>query len=70
MVRGRVRAGVWAWGRGRVGTDPRPVTPPQLLSRIEACVCSQIEPQGLEQPAASRVLVQMWSAPPVRFQYG
>ena len=42
-----------------VGTPPSPVTAPQLLRRIEARVWSQIEPQGLEHPAASRVFDQI-----------
>jgi hypothetical protein len=52
------------------GTPPSPVTPPQFESMIEARVGSQTEPQGLEQPPASRVLVKIWSAPPLALKYG
>eukprot|EP00966_Prymnesium_polylepis_P034638 805431-Prymnesium_polylepis.1 len=51
-----------------VGTPDRPVTPPQLESVIELCVSSHVEPHGVEHAAASRVLVNTWSAPPCRFQ--
>ena len=40
----------------------------QLDRVIEFRVSSYVEPHGVLHDAASRVLVQMWSAPFVRFQ--
>ena len=50
------------------GIPPNPVTAPQLLSTIDLRKLSQSEPHGVAHEAASRVLVQIWSAPPERFQ--